>query len=121
MKVLIIEDNPTDSKLAGDLLESEMHKVVHVSSAEQAIYQLSLEPPDIIMLDLKLPGIDGLELIRRLKADVKFKKIPVLAITAYPLHWGQLDAEKAGCDGYITKPIDTRALVQKMTSLLERS
>lgn len=104
--ILIVDDNAANLKLARVLLSSDGYEVRTASSAEEAMAVLQRFKPKLILMDLQLPGIDGLELTRRLKADPARRKIIVLALTAYAMKGDDEKALAAGCDGYITKPID---------------
>ena len=104
--ILIVDDNAANLKLARVLLSSDGYDVRTASSAEEAMSILRGFKPKLILMDLQLPGIDGLELTRRLKADPNRRNIIVLALTAYAMKGDDEKAFAAGCDGYITKPID---------------
>lgn len=108
--ILIVDDNATNLKLARVLLESEGYEVSTSGNAEEAMAQLRRGHPRLILMDLQLPGMDGLELTRRLKADPNTQKIVIVALTAYSMKGDEERARKAGCDGYVSKPIDTRTL-----------
>lgn len=108
--ILVVDDNPMNLKLACVVLETEGYEVRHAVDAEQALSQLAAWRPGLILMDIQLPGMDGLELTRRLKADPVTSGIVILAITAYAMKGDEQRALAAGCDGYITKPIDTRTL-----------
>lgn len=118
IRILIIEDNPTNLKLASQVLEMEGWLVVQATDAEQAQEQLQRMSPDLILIDIALPGMDGLTLTRRIKADEKLKHIPVVAMTAFAMKGDDRKAFEAGCDGYITKPIDTRKFSQQVAAFL---
>jgi len=109
-RVLIVDDNPTNLKLVTYLVKSNGYDVDTAADAETALTVIAASRPDLILMDLQLPGIDGLELTRRLKADAKTADIKIIAVTAYAMKGDQEKALAAGCDGYVTKPIDTRAL-----------
>jgi CheY-like chemotaxis protein len=110
MKILVIEDEPTSRKLASLVLQCEGHQVVDVESAEEAIDIVSVQRPDLILVDLALPGMNGLVLARRLKEDSQTRSIPIVAVTSYPDRFPREAAFDAGCDAFIVKPIDTRKL-----------
>ena len=116
--ILIVEDNPTNLKLASQVLEMEGYLVDQATDAEQAQELLQHMSPDLILMDLALPGIDSLTLTRRLKADARLKHIPVVAMTAFAMKGDDRKALAAGCDGYITKPIDTRKFSQQVSAFL---
>lgn len=108
--ILIVDDNPQNLKLARVILVAAGYDVRTATDAEEAIETLSTFLPRLILMDLQLPGMDGLELTRRLKADPARSHIVILALTAYAMKGDEEKARAAGCDGYITKPIDTDAL-----------
>ncbi|MGB0133899.1 response regulator [Dokdonella sp.] len=108
--ILIVDDNPVNLKLARSVLEIEGHKVDAAIDAESALEYLHETIPDLILMDIALPGMDGLSLTRKLKADPRWRTIPVIALTAFAMLSDEKRALDAGCDGYMTKPIDTRQL-----------
>ena len=108
--ILIVDDNPQNLKLVRVLLSSEGYAVYTAADAEEALTVLACFTPRLILMDLQLPGMDGLELTRRLKADPERREIVVVALTAYAMKGDEEKARAAGCDGYIAKPIDTDAL-----------
>jgi len=116
--LLIVDDNATNLKLARVLLTSEGYVVRTASDAEEALTVLETFAPRLILMDLQLPGIDGLELTRRLKADPRRKHIAILALTAYAMKGDDEKAFAAGCDGYVTKPIDPETLPALITKHL---
>jgi len=106
----VIEDDPTHLKLAKLVLSAAGHNVSDAEAAKQALDMIKQEKPDVILLDLALPDIDGLTLVRKLKADPETRAIPVVAVTAYLDRFKEKDALAAGCEAYLVKPIDTRRL-----------
>jgi CheY-like chemotaxis protein len=118
--ILIVDDNPTNLKLIESVLEAEGYEVVLSPDAEQAQMLLLQLTPDLILMDIALPGMDGLEFTRKIKADEKLKTIPVVAITAFAMVGDDRKALDAGCAGYITKPIDTRKFPQQIESYLKQ-
>jgi len=106
--IMIVDDNATNLKLASDVLEIEGFHVVRCSDAEGALASIGKKHPDLILMDIALPGIDGLELTRMLKASDDTRHIRVIALTAFAMKQDHERALAAGCDGFITKPIDTR-------------
>jgi CheY-like chemotaxis protein len=117
--VLIVDDNPINLKLASEVLRAGDYNIVEAADAEQAQQLLTHTVPDLILMDIALPGLDGLSLTRIIKADARLSHIPIVALTAYAMRGDDLKAAVAGCDGYITKPIDTRALVAQVTSIID--
>ncbi len=114
--ILIVDDNPSNMKLMTFLLEKSGYEVRTAVDAGEVFATLSDFRPRLILMDLQLPGIDGFEITRRIKADPRMKGVVIIAITAYAMKGDEQRALAAGCDAYVTKPIDTRALPQ----LLER-
>src|ERR1700704_2751277 len=108
--VLIVDDNAANLKLARVLLQGEGYEVRTATDAEEALRLLSTFTPRVILMDIQLPGMDGLELTRHLKSDVATKGIVILALTAYAMKGDEEKARAAGCDGYIAKPIDIDSL-----------
>jgi CheY-like chemotaxis protein len=119
--ILVVDDNPTNLKLASALLRAEGHTVVPATDAEEAEALLAERVPDLILMDIALPGMDGLELTRRIKADARLRHVPVIALTAFAMKGDDDRAREAGCDGYITKPIDTRALPVLIADALQKA
>ena len=116
-RILVVDDNPTNLKLASEVLEAEGHEILRAVNAEEAIAVIAKTPPDLILMDIALPGMDGLTLTRQLKADPATRHIVVVALTAFAMKGDEAKAQAAGCDGYITKPIDTRALARQIESV----
>jgi CheY-like chemotaxis protein len=108
--ILIVDDNPANLKMLRITLAVAGYDVQTAVDAEQAIAVLASFRPRLILMDIQLPGMDGLELTRRLKADPATRDAIVLAVTAYAMKGDEQRALDAGCDGYVTKPINTRTL-----------
>jgi len=117
-KILVIEDNALNLELATELLKSVGHTVVQARSAEEGLRLARSEHPDLILLDVRMPGMDGLAAVRVLKRDGATRRIPTVAMTAQAMKGDEKAALAAGFDAYVTKPIDTRALPQVVTRLL---
>jgi CheY-like chemotaxis protein len=116
--ILIVDDNPVNLKLARVLLASDGYEVRTAGDAGTAFTLLAEFHPRLILMDLQLPGIDGLEATRRLKADPRTRDIIVVALTAYAMKGDDAKAIAVGCDGYVTKPIDTRTFPGYIADLL---
>jgi CheY-like chemotaxis protein len=116
--VLIVDDNPTNLKLARIVLEGEGFVVETANDAEEALRKLETSHPRVILMDIQLPGIDGLELTRRLKADAAHADILIVAVTAYAMKGDEEKALAAGCDGYVKKPIDAEGLPRMILAQL---
>jgi two-component system cell cycle response regulator DivK len=117
-RILIVDDNPVNLKLVRFLLESEGYEVQTAVDAEDALHALETFTPRLILMDIQLPGMDGLTLTRKLKADPRTQHIVIVALTAYAMKGDEDKALKAGCDGYVGKPIDTYALPALVTRYL---
>jgi CheY-like chemotaxis protein len=120
-RVLVVDDNPANLALAAVVLEVSGCGVLTAESAERAQELLRTVVPDLILMDVALPGMDGLTLTRILKADERLKHVPVIALTAFAMDGDELRALQAGCEGYITKPIDTRALPGRIEQVLQQA
>jgi CheY-like chemotaxis protein len=118
--ILVVDDNSTNRKLVSDVLECEGYRMLKASDAEEAQEIIRDTPPDLILMDIALPGMDGLTLTRQLKADERTRHIIVVALTAFAMKGDDARAWDAGCDGYITKPIDTRTLPLAVSGYLRR-
>jgi DNA-binding response OmpR family regulator len=119
-QILIVDDTPVNLKLTRILLVNEGYKVMTAASAEEALELLRSYHPQLILADIQLPGIDGLELTRRIKKNDETRDISVVALTAFAMKGDEQKAVEAGCDGYITKPIDTRSLGARIREYLNR-
>lgn len=108
--ILVVEDNPMNMELVADVLEASGYQVQCVAGASEAMEVLKGIVPGLILMDIQLPELDGLELTRTLKKDPRTKDIVVVALTAHAMKGDRERILEAGCSGYITKPIDTRAL-----------
>jgi CheY-like chemotaxis protein len=118
VRILIVDDNATNLKLASEVLVSEGFAVEAAQDAKEARTLLEQRLPDLILMDIALPGMDGLTLTRLLKAESRFAQIPIVALTASAMRGDEEKALAAGCAGYITKPINTRTLGLQIRALL---
>ncbi|WP_437274442.1 response regulator [Sorangium sp. So ce375] len=116
--ILVIDDNATNMKLLRVLLTTEGYEVRTAVDAREAIEVMKSFRPRLILMDLQLPGMSGFELTRLLKADARTRDITILAVTAYAMKGDEERARAAGCDGYVSKPIDTRALASTIAQRL---
>lgn len=117
--ILIVDDNPTNLKLAAEVLECEGYAVLRAQDAEEAQDILRSTTPDLILMDIQMPGMDGLTLTRLLKANPAYRHVPIVALTSFAMKGDEHKARDAGCDGYITKPIDTRTLPVQVAEILQ--
>ena len=118
-KILIIEDNPVNMELATDLLEVAGYEVMQSTSAEEGVEMARTQHPDLVLMDLSLPGMDGLAATRLLCADPATSHLPVVVLTANVMKGDETRAHEAGACGYIAKPIDTRAFARQVASYLK--
>jgi two-component system cell cycle response regulator DivK len=116
--ILIVEDNATNMKLSSFLLESADYSVLMAVTAESGVAIAREQHPDLILMDIQLPGMDGLEATRLLKADDATRHIPVLALTALAMKGDEERICAAGCDGYIAKPLDYKAFLAEVKATL---
>lgn len=116
--ILVIEDNPLNLELVTDLLEAGGFVVSPARTAEEGLRLARELPLDLILMDLSLPGMDGLAATRALKTDPATRRLPVIALTAHAMKGDQQTALEAGCDGYLSKPIDTRTFTQRVAEMI---
>lgn len=117
--LLIVDDNPENLKLILMILATGGYELVTAADAPQALRAIEARMPDLILLDLQLPGMDGLELTRRLRATPATQNVPIVAVTAYAMKGDETKARDAGCDGYLVKPIDKRLLRETVKQYLD--
>jgi CheY-like chemotaxis protein len=117
-KILIIEDNLLNLELATDLLEADGFIVYSARTAEEGLRMASELLPDLALMDFGLPGMDGLSATRHLKADPATRHLIVVGLTAHAMKGDEAAALNAGCDGYLTKPIDTRTFIATVKNFI---
>ncbi|MDT8375459.1 MAG: response regulator [Mariprofundaceae bacterium] len=120
MKILIVEDNPANMKLASNLLKKNGYEVLKAVDAETGIDIARKQLPDLILMDIQLPGMDGLAATGILKEDPATMNIPVIALTAFAMKGDEEKMLGAGCDGYIPKPIRYKEFLDTISTLLNR-
>jgi CheY-like chemotaxis protein len=118
-RILVVEDNPLNLKLVRDVLEYAGYEVVDASTGEEGLQVAARVSPDLVLMDLQLPGMDGMEALRRLRDGVLEPGVPVAAVTALAMPADRAAAADAGFDGWIEKPISVRALPGQVAELLE--
>ena len=118
--ILIVEDNDKNRKLLRDVLQVKGYKTVETETAEEGMRLAQESRPALILMDLQLPGISGIEALKRLRADPKTQAIPVIAITASAMTHSVPEIMAAGFDGYQTKPISVRELLETVRQVLDR-
>ncbi|WP_208113692.1 response regulator [Tahibacter aquaticus] len=116
----MVDDNATNLKLASEVLQIEGHEVLHAADADEALALLGRKRPDLILMDIALPGMDGLELTRLLKASLDLRSVPIIALSAFAMKGDEEKALACGCDGYITKPINTRTFPTQILAFLRK-
>jgi CheY-like chemotaxis protein len=116
--ILVVEDNELNMKLVRSLLQLGHFDVLEAKDAESGIELAKKKKPDLIFMDIQLPGMDGLHATQIIRKDPVLKEIPVVALTSYAMHGDEQKAKSAGCDGYITKPIDTRNFLDTLKAYL---
>ena len=117
-RVLVVEDNPVNLELVGALLESEGYSVIPAETADVGLRLAAAERPDLIVMDIQLPGMSGYDATRLLKADPAMAAIPVVALTAHAMRGEEARAREAGCDAFLTKPIDTKLFRETLRRFL---
>jgi two-component system, cell cycle response regulator DivK len=118
VRVLVVEDNPLNLKLIRDVLQYRGFDVLTAVTGEEGVATVSGAAPDLVLMDLQLPGIDGYQALRQIRADPHRGKVPVVAVTAFAMKSDIEQAAAAGFDGYIAKPIDVRALPDQLARFL---
>jgi len=117
-RILLIEDNPQNRYLAGFLLAQRGHRVLEAETGPQGLEMAAAERPDLILLDIQLPGMDGHAVARALKSDPLLKSIPIVAVTSYAMAGDREKCLEAGAEGYIEKPINPETFVAEVESYL---
>jgi two-component system, cell cycle response regulator DivK len=113
-RILVVEDQEDNRRIVRDLLTSVGYEIVEAVTGEEGVSVAEAQAPDLILMDIQLPGIDGYEATRRIKANTALHQIPVIAVTSYALSGDDVKAFEAGCDAYVSKPFSPRALLAKI-------
>ena len=113
-RILVIDDVEDNRRILRDLLTTGGYEVLEAETGEVGVRMAASERPDLILMDIQLPGVDGYEATRRIKADPTLRSIPLIAVTSYALSGDDVKAYEAGCDDYVTKPFSPRALLAKV-------
>ena len=119
--ILVVDDNPTNLRLVSQVLKFDGYRVLEAADAEAALEILESTLPDLIIMDIALPSMDGLDLTRLLKSAERTRHIVIVALTAFAMKGDEERARQAGCDGYITKPFDTRMLAASIDAYLKKA
>jgi CheY-like chemotaxis protein len=117
--VVVVEDNVRSRRLVRDLLELHGFGIIEAESAEEALAAIQDSRPDLVLLDIQLPGMDGVAALRVLRGDPRTEDVPAIAVTAYAMRGDEERLLEAGFDAYIAKPIDTREFVPRLLAVLE--
>ena len=116
--ILLVEDNPHNRKIFSGMLAHAGFRVIEAEDGNQALTRVEETRPDLILMDLSIPGIDGWEVTRRLKADPRFSPIPIIALTAHAMRGDEERALQVGCNGYLSKPISPKKVVEEVKRYL---
>jgi two-component system cell cycle response regulator DivK len=119
-RILVVEDNPLNLKLVRDVLQVAGYDIIEAHTGEEGLRVAQEDPPDLVLMDLQLPGIDGTETLHRLRQDGLGLDVPVVAVTAFAMAEDRERAALAGFDGYVEKPISVRALPGQIEAFLAR-
>jgi two-component system cell cycle response regulator DivK len=119
-RILIVEDNEIDVRLLKDILEMRGYDTLQTGDGLEAINLAFANLPDLILMDIQLPEISGLEVTRRLRGDERSKRIPIVAVTAFAMGWHEQEALDSGCDAYISKPIAIFGFLRTVETVLSR-
>jgi two-component system cell cycle response regulator DivK len=119
-RILVVEDQEDNRIILRDLLASAGYGYIEAVDGEAGVATAQAERPDLILMDIQLPGLDGYEATRRIKADPSISSIPLIAVTSYALSGDELKARAAGCNDYVTKPFSPRALLKKVREHLSK-
>jgi len=119
-RILIVDDNKIDVRLLKDILETRGYDTLQTDDGLEAIDLALANRPDLILMDIQLPDISGLEVTRRLRGDERYRRIPIIAVTAFAMAWHEREALDSGCDAYISKPIAIPGFLRTIEAFLSR-
>jgi two-component system cell cycle response regulator DivK len=117
-RILVVEDQEDNRRIVHDLLTASGYELIEATTGEDGLKQAAVEKPDLILMDIQLPGMDGYEVTRRIKANPQLAHIPIIVVTSYALSGDDKKAFEAGCNGYVTKPFSPRVLLAKIREFL---
>jgi two-component system cell cycle response regulator DivK len=118
-RILVIEDQEDNRRIMRDLLTSVGYEIIEALTGEDGVTAAASHVPDLILMDIQLPGLDGYEATRRIKANPALQHIPIIAVTSYALSGDDVKAFAAGCNGYVSKPFSPRALLARIREFLQ--
>jgi two-component system cell cycle response regulator DivK len=117
-RILVVEDEEDNRQILRDLLQTVDYEIIEAENGEQALAAVAKQRPDLILMDLQLPILDGYEATRRIKANPALKDVPIIAVTSYALSGDEAKARAAGCDDFVPKPFSPRQLLAKIREYL---
>ena len=117
-RILVVEDQEDNRRIVRDLLLASGYQLIEATTGEEGLKMATTEKPDLILMDIQLPGMDGYEVTRRIKANPELNAIPIIVVTSYALSGDDKKAFDAGCNGYVTKPFSPRVLLAKIREFL---
>ncbi len=117
-RILVVEDNEENRRILRLLLTSAGYELIEAATGEQGVTLAETQRPDLILMDIQLPGLDGYEATRRIKGNPALRQIPLIVVTSYALSGDDVKAFEAGCDAYVTKPFNPRQLLAKIREYL---
>ena len=117
-RILVVEDQEDNRRILRDMLGNAGYELIEAESGEEALTAVETRQPDLILMDIQLPVMDGYEATRRIKSNPGMKEIPIIAVTSYALSGDEGKARAAGCNAYVTKPFSPRALLAKVREFL---
>ena len=117
-RILVVEDQEDGRRILRDLLTSADYEMTEAVNGEQALAAVAKQRPDLILMDIQMPVLDGYEATRRIKADPAFRDIPIIVVTSYALSGDEVKARAAGCDDFVPKPFSPRQLLARIRKLL---
>jgi two-component system cell cycle response regulator DivK len=118
-RILVVEDQPDNRQIIRDMLADTGYEIAEAENGEQALAAIANQRPDLILMDIQLPVMDGYTATRRIKGDAALKSIPIIAVTSYALSGEEKKAREAGCDDYVPKPYSPRQLLAKIRQYLK--
>jgi len=118
-RILVVEDQEDNRQILRDLLASTDYEIMEAENGLEALAAVAKHRPDLILMDIQLPILDGYEATRRIKADPELRSIPIIAVTSYALSGDEAKAREAGCDAYVPKPYSPRQLLAKIKEFLK--
>src|SRR5215472_17414997 len=120
-RILVIEDEEDNRRIVRDLLTSVGYEIIEAVTGEDGVTAAAPQLPDLILMDIQLPGLNGYEATRQIKANPALRHIPIIVVTSYALSGDDVKAFEAGCDAYVTKPFVPRELLSKVREFLGRA